>query len=441
MFFSNDKSKLIVYLNEILSIENAVIKRLYRRMQQTLLPNSRKILQNQLQEEKVQQSRLENLIADYWGKSTDAIADLPSLNSLTDVMKKKKGNALNSQDETHDNKNDHMTPQEIEILNTKEDALIKNAEIMAYKNVLKAADKIADKNVINILKQNLQEKESTYANITTSESKMLSDMRKNGYPVNEPFRLGSAVADMLTSYWNSKENPSKVYIFNRRVHHGAIGSLLGLSALYKNNPLITDILSGLGSGLQKDDYNDLKEWFLFKKKEDDTKESLIPSSIANKEKLEQKIGKALGLEKAAQLALEELSVKGLLEEGGMKEKLQIMKEQANNHQTNLEELVPDLALEGLSLEVIQKTASETEQKAAEIMKTYLGENPDSCEAIEFLCLIEGGEVTHYELLSAMAKEIKNRRFATHVKAILAEEKRHLQLCTRLAKEIAAASSA
>ena len=56
------------------------------------------------------------------------------------------------------------------------------------------------------------------------------------------------------------------------------------------------------------------------------------------------------------------------------------------------------------------------------MKTYLGENPDSCEAIEFLCLAEGGEVTHYELLSAMAKEIKNRRFATHVKAILAGRK-------------------
>jgi ferritin-like metal-binding protein YciE len=104
MFFSNDKNKLIVYLNEILSIENAVIKRLHRRMQQTSLPNSRNILQDQLQEEKEQQSRLEDLIADYWGKSTDAIADLPSLNSLTDAMKKKKGNALDSQDETHDNK-------------------------------------------------------------------------------------------------------------------------------------------------------------------------------------------------------------------------------------------------------------------------------------------------------------------------------------------------
>jgi hypothetical protein len=28
-------------------------------------------------------------------------------------------------------------------------------------------------------------------------------------------------------------------------------------------------LSGLGAGLAKDDYNDFKEWFLFKKKEDE----------------------------------------------------------------------------------------------------------------------------------------------------------------------------
>jgi ferritin-like metal-binding protein YciE len=426
-------------LNEILSIENAVLKRLHGRMQHPLLPNSKKILQNQLQEEKEQQSRLKNLIADCGGKSTDAIADLPSLNSLTDAMKEKKGNALNSQDKTHDNKNDHITPQEIEILNTKEDALIKNAEIMAYKNALKVTDKIADKNLINILKQNLQEKESTYANITTSESKMLSDMRKNGYPVNESFRLGSAVADMLTSYWNSKENPSKVYIFNRRVHHGAIGSLLGLSALYKNNPLITGILSGLGSGLQKDDYNDTNEWFLFKKREDDREDNYLHDSIV-REKLQQKIGKALGLEKASQLAVEEITAKGLLNVSGMENKLELMKNQASNHQTNLEELLPDLASEGLSSESIMKTASETKRKAQEIMKTYLGEDPDNYEVIEFLCLAEGEEVIHYELLNTLAKKIKNRRFATCIKAILAEEKEHLELCTKLAKEIAASSS-
>ena len=158
--------------------------------------------------------------------------------------------------------------------------------------------------------------------------------------------------------------------------------------------------------------------------------------MANLQKLEQKIGEALGLEKAAQVAVEELSAKGLLDEGGMKDKLQNMKKQANNHQANLEELIPALESEGLSAENIQNAATETEQKAAEMMKTYLGEDPDSSEAIEFLCLAEGGEVTHYEVLSALTKAVKNKKLATKVKSILAEEKRHLQLCTRLAKQTA-----
>ena len=83
------------------------------------------------------------------------------------------------------------------------------------------------------------------------------------------------------------------------------------------------------------------------------------------QKLEQKIGEALGLEKAAQAAVEGLSSKGLLDEGEMKDKLQNMKKQANNHQSNLEELIPTLESEGLSSENIQTTAQETEQKATE----------------------------------------------------------------------------
>jgi hypothetical protein len=74
-----------------------------------------------------------------------------------------------------------------------------------------------------------------------------------------------------------------------------------------------------------------------------------------------------------------------------------------------------------------------------MMKTYLGEDPDSSEAIEFLCLAEGGEVTHYEVLSAMTKGVKSKKFGSKVKAILSEEKRHLQLCTRLAKQAAISS--
>jgi hypothetical protein len=75
-----------------------------------------------------------------------------------------------------------------------------------------------------------------------------------------------------------------------------------------------------------------------------------------------------------------------------------------------------------------------------MMETYLGEDPDSSEAIEFLCLAEGGEVTHYEVLSTMAaKKVKDRQFSAGVNSIPREERRHLQLCTRLAKQIAASS--
>jgi len=156
----------------------------------------------------------------------------------------------------------------------------------------------------------------------------------------------------------------------------------------------------------------------------------------NKQKVEEKIGEALGLEIAAQKAVEELGSKGLLDKGGMKAKLEKMRDQANNHQRDLEELMLSTS-QGLDSTNIQKVANETAQKASEMMKIYLGESPDSSEAIEFLCLAEGGEVTHYEVLSAMTtKLVKDRKFSAKVKAILEEEKKHLQLCTRLAKQIA-----
>jgi len=288
---NTNKTNFIDYLNEILSLENAALERLDRRIQETPVKNSQNSLQQQFQEEKEQQSRLRKLIVDSGSKPTSSKVDLLSLSSLTDAtmdaIKKKKNNALNdkltnskgSYDDNGDannkkNNNILMTPQETEILNKKEDALIKKAQISAYKKALEIAKEINDRNLTVVLKQNLQEKEFAYDKIKTSEDRMLNDIRNNNNNNNshhEYFNLGSVVADMLTSYWNSKEDPSKVYIFNRRIHHGAVGALLGFSGLYKNNPLVTGILSGLGAGLQKDDYNDLKEWFLFKKKEEDTK--------------------------------------------------------------------------------------------------------------------------------------------------------------------------
>ncbi|MFL6382896.1 MAG: DUF892 family protein [Nitrososphaeraceae archaeon] len=278
-----NKDKFVEYLNEILSAENAIVERLNKRIQETQFEESKKTLQQELQEETNHQNRLKDLISEYGGRPTNSKAELLSLNlatgqtiDITDNSTEsddKIRSTLQSNDNNHNANNVMDTQIQSEILRTKEDAMIKNAEILGYKMVLKICEKINARKAMNTLKKNLEEKELRYNKLIDSVSKMVNQTdgksSKKNDQYREPFQIGSTIADILTSYWNSKEDPSKVYIFNRRVHHGAIGALLGLSALYKKQPMITGILSGLGAGLAKDDYNDFKEWFLFKKKEDE----------------------------------------------------------------------------------------------------------------------------------------------------------------------------
>ena len=51
------------------------------------------------------------------------------------------------------------------------------------------------------------------------------------------------------------------------------------------------------------------------------------------EMLQEKLGEALGLEMAAQKAVEELGSKGLLDKNGMLAQLQKMQSQAGSHQS------------------------------------------------------------------------------------------------------------
>jgi ferritin-like metal-binding protein YciE len=156
--------------------------------------------------------------------------------------------------------------------------------------------------------------------------------------------------------------------------------------------------------------------------------------MVEKELIEQKIGEAIGLEKAAQKAVEELKSKGLLKEEHLK-KLNPMKEEAHTQEIEMEELIEEIGKEeGFDVENINSVSEETAQKASKIMETYLGEEPDTQEALGFLCLAEGGEVTHYEVLASVAKEVKSRKFGTKVRDILKEEQNHLELCTKLAKQ-------
>jgi hypothetical protein len=99
--------------------------------------------------------------------------------------------------------------------------------------------------------------------------------------------IGLTAAEVIANYWKNRNraspggsppsSPQKVYFFNRRMHHGQIGALLMLSLFFRGTPVPVAILTGLGIGLVKDDYADFKEWFLFKKKDqNENKRSFKP---------------------------------------------------------------------------------------------------------------------------------------------------------------------
>ncbi len=86
-------------------------------------------------------------------------------------------------------------------------------------------------------------------------------------------KIGESIGDVITSKWNSQKKPGKVYVKNRRVHHGEVGTTMGMSEAFKDaDPTVTGLISGIGKGLIKDDIADKDKWFTFKKKEEEKEE-------------------------------------------------------------------------------------------------------------------------------------------------------------------------
>ena len=81
-----------------------------------------------------------------------------------------------------------------------------------------------------------------------------------------------------------------------------------------------------------------------------------------KNTIEEKIGECLGLEKAAQKAVDKLNEKGLLDDYNIKKKLTAMQKEAKGHEDKLEKLLGWLRESGLDQQKIEQKGQETEKK-------------------------------------------------------------------------------
>src|ERR687891_645410 len=154
---SGINSKLVEYFNEMLSIENAAIDRIQSRIEECPIQEGKARLQQHLEETRGQQGRLQEIVAKYGGTPTDSKAHLSAPKPpATELMKKTIKDTVKSVTGDTDN----PLPEEMELIRTKEDAILENAEIIGYKMLIQLSQRANAQDAITILKQNLQEEES-----------------------------------------------------------------------------------------------------------------------------------------------------------------------------------------------------------------------------------------------------------------------------------------
>jgi hypothetical protein len=128
--------------------------------------------------------------------------------------------------------------------------------------------------------------------------------------------------------------------------------------------------------------------------------------------LDEKVAEVLGLAQAAQVATEKII--GLVEDDGVKTTLEQMQQEA----AETEERATKLAdgLEGKKTALLEK-ARETKSEATEMMRTYLGDDADGLDGLEFLFMAEAGELGHVEIAKTLSERSQGEA-VTEVRELL-----------------------
>ena len=142
-------------------MENAATDWVQQRIEETPLLLARQQLQYHLEETLQQQERLRRIVIDLGGSPTSMKASLPMLlpgnmETISNTVKKAAKSMMTSDDD--DGKK--AVDAEKELMQSKQDAIIENAEIVSYKMLIQMAQETGHKEVIPDLNKSLQEEVS-----------------------------------------------------------------------------------------------------------------------------------------------------------------------------------------------------------------------------------------------------------------------------------------
>ena len=167
------KQKLVQFFNEALAMENAAVDRNETRMSETPIPLVKQQLQYHLEQTFIQQDRLRTIITNLGGSPTSAKAALPKMlpmdmDTMSNTVKETAKSLVSS-------KSKDRVDAEHELLQTKQDAIIENAEIVTYKMLMEVSQKVGLLEALPLLQQSLLE-ETAMENFIVSSTPMALTM-------------------------------------------------------------------------------------------------------------------------------------------------------------------------------------------------------------------------------------------------------------------------
>jgi ferritin-like metal-binding protein YciE len=167
------KQKLVQFFNEALAMENAAVDRNETRMSETPIPLVKQQLQYHLEQTFIQQDRLRTIITNLGGRPTSAKAALPKMlpmdmDTMSNTVKETAKSLVSS-------KSKDRVDAEHELLQTKQDAIIENAEIVTYKMLMEISQKVGLLEALPLLQQSLLE-ETAMENFIVSSAPMALTM-------------------------------------------------------------------------------------------------------------------------------------------------------------------------------------------------------------------------------------------------------------------------
>jgi hypothetical protein len=147
------------------------------------------------------------------------------------------------------------------------------------------------------------------------------------------------------------------------------------------------------------------------------------SNVAELTNLESKLGEVVGLAMAAQAATKQV---GKLARADKRTGLVATLERMHAEAKEAEQRGRAVAdtFEGKKTAILDE-AREVKKKAAEMMSTYLDDESDSLDGLEFLTMAEAGEVGHWEILARFNKHARNPGVKELTAWGLPIQKRHL----------------